>query len=379
LPVARTSVAFLIASVHRIVISPPREVLTAPARGRSMPAADCSHGSDAAGAFVVSLDFELHWGVRDIHPPTSGYMASIHGAREAIPRMLDLFVEHGVSATWATVGFLMAESRDELESFHPAVRPAYADRRLDPYAEPIGRDERDDPLHFAPSLVQLIGSAPGQEVGTHTYSHFYCLEQGATVEAFRRDLASALAISGARGLDIRSIVLPRNQWNPAFAPVLRDAGIECYRGTQPGWMYDPIGEAEQTRARRLARLVDAHLHLTPWAGTRWSEVARGAGPRDVRATCFLRPVSGSRRANELRLRRITSGMTRAACEARVFHLWWHPHNFGARTAENLGFLRAVLEHHRTLRSEYGMRSMSMIEASRQATRNPAPEPAGSHV
>jgi peptidoglycan/xylan/chitin deacetylase (PgdA/CDA1 family) len=322
------------------------------------------------GAFVISLDFELHWGVRDIHPVSSGYMASIRGARAAIPRLLELFVEYGVAATWATVGFLMAESRNELESFHPVVRPQYRDRQLDPYGEPVGFGERDDPLHYAPSLVRLIGSAPGQEIGTHTYSHFYCLEESVRVEAFRQDVASALAIGRARGIDIRSIVLPRNQWNPEFAPILLEAGIECYRGTQPGWMYAATSERRQTPLRRLARLADAYLPLTRWRGTDWRHITGSGGLQDIRATCFLRPVSGSsRRANELRLRRITDAMTRAAREKRVFHLWWHPHNFGVRTAENLTFLRSILEHYGRLNAGYGMRSMSMLEASRHAARN----------
>ena len=320
-------------------------------------------------ALVISLDFELHWGVRDLHAPTSPYMASILGARDAVPRLLDLFAEYCVAATWATVGFLFAESRDELESFHPALRPRYHDRRLDPYSEAIGRGESDDPLHFAPGLVRLINSAPRQELGTHTYSHFYCLEAGAEAEAFRQDIASALEIGRAKGVDVRSIVLPRNQWNAGYASILREAGIECYRGTQPGWMYGAIRESEQTPPRRIARLVDAHLPWTEWNGVGWDEVYDASGLHNIRASCFLRPVgNGSRGLNDLRRRRIAAGMQQAARDGRIFHVWWHPHNFGTCTSENLAFLRCVLEQYRVLASECGMRSMSMIEASRHAGR-----------
>ena len=58
------------------------------------------------GALVISLDFELHWGVRDKRPVDGPYRENLLGAREAIPQMLDLFEEFGVAATWATVGFL---------------------------------------------------------------------------------------------------------------------------------------------------------------------------------------------------------------------------------------------------------------------------------
>ena len=63
--------------------------------------------------FMVSLDFELLWGVRD-HADRDSYGRNVLGGREAIPRMLDLFAAHEIHATWATVGMLFCESRDEL-------------------------------------------------------------------------------------------------------------------------------------------------------------------------------------------------------------------------------------------------------------------------
>ena len=50
------------------------------------------------GRFVISLDFELLWGVRD-HCDRQSYGANVLGARQAIPRMLDLFAETDVRAT----------------------------------------------------------------------------------------------------------------------------------------------------------------------------------------------------------------------------------------------------------------------------------------
>ena len=79
------------------------------------------------GAFVLSLDFELHWGVRDHQAAEGPYRAALLGAREAVERTLDLFAAYDVAATWATVGFLFARSRGELEAASPAERPTYVD------------------------------------------------------------------------------------------------------------------------------------------------------------------------------------------------------------------------------------------------------------
>ena len=53
--------------------------------------------------FVVSLDMELMWGVRDKRSKDQ-YGRQVLGEREAIPAMLDLFEREGIRATWAVVG-----------------------------------------------------------------------------------------------------------------------------------------------------------------------------------------------------------------------------------------------------------------------------------
>src|SRR5690606_35067847 len=125
---------------------------------------------------------ELHWGVRDHQPPDGPYRPALLGAREAVLRTLDLFARYDVAATWATVGFLFARSRDELRRYTPALRPHYADGRLDPYDEPVGEGEHDDPIHYAPSLIARIRETPRQELATHTFSHYYCGDPGADPE-----------------------------------------------------------------------------------------------------------------------------------------------------------------------------------------------------
>ena len=52
-----------------------------------------SPSRDLPGALVLSLDFELHWGVRDHQPAEGPYRANLLGARAVIPRLLDMFQE----------------------------------------------------------------------------------------------------------------------------------------------------------------------------------------------------------------------------------------------------------------------------------------------
>ena len=324
------------------------------------------------GALVLSLDFELHWGVRDLVGPHGGYRANLLGARAAVPAMLDLFEEFGVAATWATVGFLFATSREEMHYFAPRRRPAYRNAALSPYDEPVGGGEEDDPLHFAPSLVDAIRRRPRQEIATHTYSHYYCLEAGQDRESFRADLQSAVAMARRRGIALRSIVFPRNQHNPAYDDLLAAAGIVCYRGNQRAWMYRATDRRGNTRLARGARLVDSYVRAAGHHTVRWSDVPRPGGLCDVPASFFLRPVSPALAALEpLRRRRIVRSLEHAASAGEIVHLWWHPHNFGARTSANLAFLRSILAAFARLRERDGMRSLTMAEAAAVALGAPA--------
>ena len=80
--------------------------------------------------------------------------SSLLKSRYVVLRLLDLFERKRIAATWATVGMLFAENRDELCHYLPDVLPTYERGELNPYQELVGTDERDDPLHFAPSLIR---------------------------------------------------------------------------------------------------------------------------------------------------------------------------------------------------------------------------------
>src|SRR3546814_9234323 len=62
-------------------------------------------------------------------------------------------------------------------------------------------------------MVRRILQCPDQEIATHSYSHYYCLEPGQTDDQFRADLRAATAQLREWNIDCRSIVFPRNQYD----------------------------------------------------------------------------------------------------------------------------------------------------------------------
>lgn len=312
------------------------------------------------GVFTVSLDFELYWGVRD-KIDLESYKPNLLGARNIIPHLLELFARSDVHVTWATVGFLFFDEKDELLTHLPSLRPSYRDRNLSPYdhVSRIGPNEREDPCHYARSLIRRILQFPGQEIGTHTFSHYYCLEQGQSLDEFRADLQAAQRAADPLGIDLKSLVFPRNQWRPDYLTACAEAGIRVVRGPRQAWMYRPVSGAESA-VKRAFRLADTYVSLSGHNGQK--PLRCEAGPINVPSSRFLRPFSPRLATlTPLLLRRIRNSMKYAARNGLTYHLWWHPHNFGIYQEQNLTILKNILACFGQLAQEYGMVSRSMGE------------------
>ena len=311
------------------------------------------------GSLIISLDFELMWGVRD-HYTIEDYGANVLGVRRAIPRMLELFERFRIHATWATVGMLMCESKDEILTRMPLEQPTYNNSNFSnyKYLYEVGDSEEKDKYYFGGSLVNLISSCPFQEIGTHTFSHFYCLEPGATEGQFQEDLRVCYQLMRDRGISFQSIVFPRNQYSKSHINICKNMGIKSYRGTELSWIYETGAQETQHLLRRSLRLADTYLNMTDHNCIKISSTG------NVAASRFLRPHSEQLRLMDgLKRRRILNSMTHAAQTESSFHLWWHPHNFGLNLDSNISFLTAVLEHYKRLHEQHGMQSLSMGEAA----------------
>jgi len=309
------------------------------------------------GQFVLSLDFELLWGVRD-HDDVASYGKNILGGREAVARMLDLFVARDVACTWATVGMLFYDERDALMAALPPeeLRPRYTNPALSAYAylDEIGANEAADPYRFGASLVRRIAKAPRQELGTHTFSHYYCLE-GADMASFEADLAASRAAAEAMGVSLRSIVFPRNQLTDAHVAACAAAGIIYPRKNPDCFGYRPTSGSDTALTHRAARLIDTHTGVL---GPHTSPL--GSGDHTPPASRFLRPKAGQLgRIHPLHVVTIKREMTRAARTNHAYHLWWHPHNFGSDVDAHMLVLQDILDHLAMLQDRHGMTSNAM--------------------
>ncbi|RYY99685.1 MAG: polysaccharide deacetylase [Chitinophagaceae bacterium] len=319
------------------------------------------------GKLVISLDFELYWGVRDTIS-LDMYRANILGEQTVIPRLLETFGKYDVRATFAVVGFLFFEKKEELLRHVPAQIPHYQDPAFSPYEgyfDGLGANWKEDPYHFCPHLIALIREQPQHELATHTYSHYYCLEPGQTAADFEADLGMAIEVAAREGIRFETLVFPRNQYNNDYLEVCRRHGINCVRSNESSWIYEPRNRKQETLMRRGLRLLDTYVPLSGNHAWDLRSIPPDL-PVNVPSSAFLRPYLPQLAFLEkMRLARIKRSMTHAAQNGLVYHLWWHPHNFGIHQNENFAFLEEILKHYRHLHAVYGFESVTMGGVARE--------------
>lgn len=317
------------------------------------------------GKFIISLDFEIYWGLRDAIK-LDEYQNQLKGVRTAIPEMLRIFSKYNIQATFATVGLLFFDQKEQMIRALPCLKPSYSDKNLSPYytIEEIGRSEVEDPFHFGLSLIKQIQKS-GQEIGSHTFCHYYCQEPGQTKEQLDADIAAAVMTANTYNIQLRSFVFPRNQYNPEYLDLLKKYGFTCFRGNQKSIIFNYAQKGIVLLFTRLLRLVDSYINVTGHNDFEQKDLIE-SGVVNIPASRLLRPFNPKLKSLErMRLKRITASMTAAAKSGNVYHLWWHPHNFGINQKENFEFLEKILLHYKLLNKQYGFQSMSMKDFASQ--------------
>ncbi len=322
------------------------------------------------GTLTISLDFELHWGGFEKWP-LDRYRQYFLNTRHIIPQMLALFEQYQVHVTWATVGMLLHDTKESLLQNSPQLKPTYEQQQLSAYrfieTTGIGTDEQQDPFHFASSLVSQILTTPYQELGTHTFSHYYCNEPGQTLDQFKEDLRAAKRAAKRYGIELRSLVFPRNQFNDQYLKACYDEGITSVRSNPLDWFWKIDSTQSESIWKRLNRGADAYWPVGKKNTYQLRSLPVFEGlPLCIPASRLLRPYNPNEFVlNSIKISRIKGEMSRAAVRGEVYHLWWHPHNFGHYPKQSIAALHEILSHYSECKKKWNMASATMHELTQR--------------
>lgn len=315
------------------------------------------------GSFVISLDFELGWGTIDKSTAEEYCKTNVAHVPDVVKGMLALFDKYDVKATFATVGLIMLNDKHEAISLAPAQKPSYRNPALSPYSDGFIEKIKTEntKLYFSPELVDQLKNNKHIEIGTHTFSHYYCWEDGQTAEQFEQDIATAIKTAQKRGIELTSIIFPRNQVSRPYLHICTKYGINCYRGNAISFFDQPKNILHRYK-NRIFRLLDTYIKVGRHTPISYEKIDNLEQLVNIPASRLLKPYYEKFAFLEnLKLHRIKGEIKHAAKYNKLYHLWWHPHNFGDNVEKNLQNLEIILQYYAKCHKKHGMQSYTMTE------------------
>jgi len=255
---------------------------------------------------------------------------------------------------------LFNKNWEEWTKNKPEILPVYSNSLLSAYKfGDVNKNDINFNSCFAPELIHLINKTPNQELATHTYSHYYCLEQGQNIDSFKSDLQKNIEIAKNSNIELRSLVFPRNQFNEEYLKVCMELGIKNVRSNPENWYWNDTSKGGLLK--KIFRTGDAYLGAYDKSYSKNTIAYTKGQPLAQKASRLLRPSSKNKFINNLKLIRIKQEMEYAAKNNEVYHLWWHPHNFGNNPESNLLDLQKIINYYHYCNKKYNFQSKTMEE------------------
>ena len=174
----------------------------------------------------------MMWGCHDWATTDTYGISNVKQVRFVISELLGLFQKYDIHATFATVGLIFCKDKQEALLSKPSKLPSYENGNLCAYKlgyiESIS--DKDAELYFAPDVVEQLKKCVNIEIGTHTFSHYFCWEKGQSVEELSADLAQMNEIAERNGVKVESIVFPKNMVRNEYLKICKEYGLKVYRG-----------------------------------------------------------------------------------------------------------------------------------------------------
>lgn len=313
------------------------------------------------GYFTISFDYELHWAYPET--PLQQRLIAYQRTPAIVDRLLELFIQNNIHATWATVGSIMLQNAAEWKSFAPHVQPSYQQSSMSVYhllQQHQQYLEQYPEAFFNSAQVQKIAVTHGQELATHTFSHYYCNAAGQTLEQFRADLLAAKTVAQHKGYTLTSIAFPRHQVSTDYLQTAFECGIQRARVLPIGYyrqsIKNPLGKF------LVEKLLPSILLINPLSYTLPNVTAP---PVQMPFSQKLPLITNAADINSYnrRIHRVLMEITHAAKHNKCYHLYWHPEDFGFFPEENFTGLGKIIARVKDMQKKYDMKMVNMQELS----------------
>lgn len=305
------------------------------------------------GYFLFSLDTELAWGYYDQFDEKN-FSRNGERERKAVLRLLEIFDEFNITATWAVVGHMFYEKCEKCE-ICPVLEWKDKYRSFDRIYE------TDDQLWYGLDVIELLQTRGARhEIGFHGYTHRVFGENQMTEKDARLEISEWQRLADRKKITPYSVVFPRNR--SGYLKAFKEAGYICYRGDElhPRDYRIPV-------LGKVLNIIDLFLQFrTPQV---YNPIMDDSGLVNLPSSRWL---FGMNRKIErlldalglpfLRIRRMISGIRKAAQQGKIVHIWAHPEEF--KTDADFEKLRFLLKSVSAEMRKGSIRSVGMAELAR---------------
>lgn len=290
--------------------------------------------TNQSGYFIFSLDTELGTGFFDKDEERKRIF-SLDGVleREKIARILALLDEYEITATWAVVGHIFYERCEECE-----ICPLHEwEGKYKSYDEAY---KTDHPLWYGADVIDMLLSARmNHEIGFHGYTHE--IFNQISREKAEIEIKEFIRVARRKGIDVKSIVFPRDK--VGYLDLFEKYGFLCFREEESL----PLLTRNKFFIGKLAKHLDHILAISTPPIYDLEEF----GTRPLVNLTATQHIFGFNRSVEvaldqwglsnLRIRRMTRAIRKAAAQKKVVHIWAHPWEF--RREDDIDKLRLIFE------------------------------------
>jgi peptidoglycan/xylan/chitin deacetylase (PgdA/CDA1 family) len=276
---------------------------------------------EAKAVLNISFDVELAWGSVENgtwrQQEAEGLWVN---TRNAVTRLLDIFHEAEIAATWGFVGKLLDQDGIKSDGLPPE------------YTELWRTNGKESSWRGIDLLERILASQMKHEIGCHSFFHFRYNRDVITRELVERDIELCREVSRKHGLSPVSFIFPANE--ERAIDFLAERGFTSFRG-----------ENKYERIRSTNPLIRRLISLSRLTGMGRLRIEKPSecSPGFLRlpgSVLFNIPLKRRRFLPGL-VYRVKRGLKQAVYSQDYFHIWSHPANF-AKTPSLLPALREIL-------------------------------------
>lgn len=315
------------------------------------------------GRFILSLDYELIWGVYEKKRIWDYVHSNLNNANDALVKICDLAEQYDIKLSIGIVGLLNIDHNKNDDSICNNKIKSIAFWKKN--RESIYRNHLTDfdKICGDPSIIQNLISRKNIEIVSHTYYHSFFqdeenLKETLSLESFKiKELFKLLEIP------MNSIIFPRNQYNKELLKEFQTLGFRYFRGIDFGfsWTKHSLFKKNFNLLSKLYYII--RLYSGYPVDRTYFLPKKEMGLKNVKGSYFMRPYNHiTKKIEHRKVLSIKKQMSKAALEGKYFHIWWHPHNYGKNLNENLSQIEEIFRHYKELNLKFGYESKFISES-----------------